>query len=116
MAKRHRGRWTTAGDIHLNCGRGALRRTYIYLGVVSARADDVQLLDGEHLFGQLEADVVGVVGLLLVQQSDPRLGLQEWRRMESTDILPSGAITNTMNTLILFSRCAICVAHSVCAV
>lgn len=65
---------------HLNCGSGALRRTYIYLGVGSVCADHVQLLDGEHLFGQLEADVVGVVGLLLVQQSDPRFRLQEWRR------------------------------------
>lgn len=52
-------------------------RTYVYLGRGSVGADHVQLLDGERLLGQLEADVVAIVALLLVQQSDPRFGLWE---------------------------------------
>lgn len=90
-------------------------RTYVYLGRGSVGADHVQLLDGERLLGQLEADVVAIVALLLVQQSDPRFGL--WESSGAFDILPSGAITNTMNILILFfPPCRLCSTRSVGAV
>lgn len=55
----------------------ALWRTYIYLGFAPAGANHVQLLYGQRLFGQLQADVVRIVGLLIVLQSNSRFCLSE---------------------------------------
>lgn len=58
----------------------ALRCTYIYLGFASSCANHVQLLYGQRLPGQLQADVVRVVGLLVVQQSNSGFRLLGLRR------------------------------------
>lgn len=49
---------------------GALWRTYIYLGVGAACANHIQLLYGQSVSGQFQADVVGIVGLFIVQQGN----------------------------------------------
>lgn len=79
---------------------GALWRTYIYLGFAAACANHIQLLYGQSVSGQFQADVVGIVGLLIVQQGNSRFCL--WGKgdggglEELWQISPSWAIIDTM--------------------
>lgn len=78
-----------------------LARTYIYLGLAAARANHIQLLYGQSVSGQFQEDVVGIVGLLIVQQGNSRFSLWGKDRgggfEERWQISPSRAIIDTMN-------------------
>lgn len=69
-------------------GSGAVGWTYVYLGFTSISADHVQLLDGQRVSAQPQADVVRVVAVLIVEQSYPRFGLLEQRRYELNHWFP----------------------------
>lgn len=82
---------------------GALWRTYIYLGFGAACANHIQLLYGQSISGQFQVDVVGIVGLLIVQQGNSRFcllggsGGGAWE--ELWRISQSRAIIHTMTIL-----------------